>query len=52
MLSSSAGPPGCGGLKWEPMTMESALETRPSGHESRWLPERLCSAWTWSGEQR
>lgn len=48
--SSWASLPGCGGPKWEPMTRESVLGTRLSGLESLSLPERLCWAWTLSGE--
>lgn len=51
MLLSSANPPGCGVLKWEPMTKGFVLGMRQCGLERLWPLVRLCWAWTWSGEQ-
>lgn len=50
MPSFSASLPGCGALKWGPMTRGSVLGMRLSGPESLSLQERLCWAWTSSGE--
>lgn len=50
--SSSVSLPGCGGLKWEPMTRESVLGMRRFGPGSLSPLERLCWAWTSSGEHR
>lgn len=47
---SSANLHGCGELKWAPVTKGSVLGMRQSGPESPSHRERLCWAWTLSGE--
>lgn len=49
-LWSSANLHGCGELKWAPATKGSVLGMRQSGPESPSHRERLCWAWTLSGE--